>query len=772
MAILADLDFDALLEEDAKRSSELVVSLASWGSATSPRYAAIWRDDGTEPRPRQIWRFLQEEPFVATGPLVSPVLLTMTGSISRFGGPPGVATTVVYEEYASNADLPSVAFVASESLGDLLDAENVSATSEPLAVDAVWYRKVEGGKPQHRVAGLFLANSSTAVWGAYMTPVEVLDSQLRFDASVAAAAKSFKRVHFAIPSPSTAGGKRQALVVMQGNAYEPWREDLDAPSSTFGLQEGGSLVDGPFPVSAFAADRNLREAEGYTAIAVGANGWKSGARLCITWAARATPLTPFNRRIDGPDAGPARVAPTQALPPQHSQLNYDSATTASLVMLRNWVRNQMTNLNISNAQVAIAYRGRLKVLWSLTRGETGWPLTQPTSRFRIASSIKLVTAMMAVTLGESFLQRTLPEALGISFAEAVPNGPTDADGVQRWLWFAQTTIEDCLHHVSCLTIKGGWSEVFDKGRRQLPLKPGDLSLALRQGGLKKLVVRAPRTYEGYNNWGYVAVGEAISRELKNGQANRFLDALQDWVIPSVAQRISYIPKTREACLDQGEIPVRSRGCTRRNTMVDHDTVKAAGVALPPYAPGGYDVDDYDLWGPTGGVNMSLPTFMRMMQMLHPEEAPSDLTGTRLRVDQVFRMLQRFPAPLPNEFSAGVPEATTFGLGAVVGPGRQGIYFDFGRPNPTAGAEWELTWGGNLPSGQSGFAHFVFPRPDGTDFLSNPDSLSVAWITNNGQRLGQWVGNFWLGNLRTQAIAIQQQGGWDNAVDLFPALGLL
>ena len=74
--------------------------------------------------------------------------------------------------------------------------------------------------------------------------------------------------------------------------------------------------------------------------------------------------------------------------------------------------------------------------------------------------------------------------------------------------------------------------------------------------------------------------------------------------------------------------------------------------------------------------------------------------------------------------------------------------------------------------REGFAHFVFPRPDGTDFLSNPDSLSVAWITNNGQRLGQRVGNFWLGNLRTQPIAIQQQGGWDNAVDLFPALGLL
>jgi hypothetical protein len=49
---------------------------------------------------------------------------------------------------------------------------------------------------------------------------------------------------------------------------------------------------------------------------------------------------------------------------------------------------------------------------------------------------------------------------------------------------------------------------------------------------------------------------------------------------------------------------------------------------------------------------------------------------------------------------------------------------------------------------------------------------VAWITNNGQKLGSLVANLMVSDLRAGAIAIQQQGGWDNDVDLFPALGLL
>jgi CubicO group peptidase (beta-lactamase class C family) len=383
--------------------------------------------------------------------------------------------------------------------------------------------------------------------------------------------------------------------------------------------------------------------------------------------------------------------------------------------------------------------------------------------------------MLAVSLGESFLKRTLPEALGVSFADVAAPYPPDPEAIERWTWFAQTTIEDCLQHLSCFKRKA-WSEVFDESRREIPLRPGDFTRALQQGGLTKLVVRPPRTYEEYNNWGYVAVGEAISRELRNGIASEYLEALQDWVTPALAQRIGFIPKTREDCLDAGEVPVRSRTCARRNTEVSRDTLKAAGVPTPPFAPGGYNFDDYDLWGPTGGLTMSLATYVRLLQLLHPKAASSELTGPRLRIDQVFRMLQRYPESVPNELSDGELEPTSFGLGAKVGLGRSPFAMSWGkpqrRPKPPQGAEWELTWGGDLSSGQSGFAHFVFPRPDGTDFLSNPDSLTVAWVTNNGQKLGSFVENLMVSDLRAGALAIQKQGGWDNDVDLFPELSLL
>jgi hypothetical protein len=164
--------------------------------------------------------------------------------------------------------------------------------------------------------------------------------------------------------------------------------------------------------------------------------------------------------------------------------------------------------------------------------------------------------------------------------------------------------------------------------------------------------------------------------------------------------------------------------------------------------------------------MSAATFVRLLHMLHPLEAPSPRTGRRLPLVDILKMT--LPQTGTVE-TAGDPEAEpSWGLGTKVITTTEPLFSDWG---PVGSHRIELTWGGTLGEGQSGFSHFLWMN----DLLSPSDvrTMSVAVVTNTNQRLGDFdADGHWKSKIRDEALAILQEGGWDSAdIDLFPDLDL-
>jgi hypothetical protein len=111
---------------------------------------------------------------------------------------------------------------------------------------------------------------------------------------------------------------------------------------------------------------------------------------------------------------------------------------------------------------------------------------------------------------------------------------------------------------------------------------------------------------------------------------------------------------------------------------------------------------------------------------------------------------------------------SWGLGAKVVTTTEPLFAPWG---PVGSHRVELTWGGTLGEGQSGFSHFLWMN----DLLSPSDvrTMSVAAVTNTNRRLGDFdADGHWTSKIRDEALALMQEGGWDSAdIDLFPDLDL-
>ncbi len=215
------------------------------------------------------------------------------------------------------------------------------------------------------------------------------------------------------------------------------------------------------------------------------------------------------------------------------------------------------------------------------------------------------------------------------------------------------------------------------------------------------------------------------------------------------ERVLVVPATREESLANGEPPMRDPTCVDRNTATTaglEPELKAAGQ-LPAFAPGGYSFRDGSVNAGTGTLTMSAATMTRLLQMMHPGGSiHSDLPGNRFTVSQLQRMASKQEETLANG------EAPTWSLGGKT------------RTDPTF---IEFSKGGTLKSGRAGIHHFTF-WPLGLA-AANMRSMSIAVVSNCAGVLASSQAN---SRVRTTALKIFQDGGWDNDVDLYPELGLV
>lgn len=775
------LSLSELEEVDELLKDWALVSIAEYGLPSNPRYAALWHDTGTLQRPRTfVTAANSSEPLgaLAFGSTTSePVLWTGTGDVSD-KGEVGVHTTWVTRSYSS--DDPARAVAASA----LSQVEEGGRTC--LSLDAVYYRPAGQDKPVTRYLAL-LKREAGFTSGVFETPKgQIADGLSGFFASPPArqAQLSFKRFQSAVPASRAEGGKRRVTALMRSNAYTAWPDDEDALPSTVGAPApgpGGTFVDGPLTAQQFDESVEARRAAQFLPIHVGANGKGSSARFCVTYAASEEVLGRRFFFVQGADPHPnPRVPPAPSNTPVGAEVTdfpgYPRSTRPRLAAMLSEIRTQMSDRGIKNAQVAIAVDGRLKLFWSLTRGEENWVMTRPDHKFRFASSAKILTAMRAVGLDteHGFLHMPLAEALGITSIPPVPN-PYDPTSLQnwakRWLAFSKIRVVDCLRHTSGMTVDNQalYDGVFELAGQTLPLEPGQIATAL-SAGLSldpKFFPHEPRTYEDYNNNAYSAAGEAVGR-IATGSTRNYFDAQVDWwPLNGNLRQVIQIPATRAESLMEGEPWLVSPTCVRRDSLVKGSVLQDAGLELPAFLPGGYAAQrDFRITEASGGLSMSAATFVRLLHMLHPLEAPSPRSGRRLPLVDILKMT------IPQTGTVATPESAeaepSWGLGAKVVTTTEPLFAPWG---PVGSHRVELTWGGTLGEGQSGFSHFLWMN----DLLSPSDvrTMSVAAVTNTNRRLGDFdADGHWTSKIRDEALALMQEGGWDSAdIDLFPDLDL-
>jgi CubicO group peptidase (beta-lactamase class C family) len=164
-----------------------------------------------------------------------------------------------------------------------------------------------------------------------------------------------------------------------------------------------------------------------------------------------------------------------------------------------WEPGFMQDKNARAAAVAIAKDGRLVFARGYTYAKSGYPVTQPTTRFRLASCSKPLTAMAIFHLDEkrSDVARTS------KLVDLVPLG-TPQDGRVD-----DITVTHLLDH------RSGYSAWWGDGCT-------DKLAAARDSVANGMLAADPGAVEDYSNAGYMMLGLAI--EQKSGRA--YFDYLQ------------------------------------------------------------------------------------------------------------------------------------------------------------------------------------------------------------------------------------------------------
>ena len=789
---LIDRTLEQLQDLDDEYASHALVSIAAYGRPSDPRYAAIWHPSaraGGEPKRVILGNVgAAEPPFAHDGlslggmGMLVPLLVTATGDV-RSNGELGVHTTWVFEAYPEDGLVaPRRRGIVASSLESLLEKLKALESGEGErdgcgSVEMVCYKRAGSANEIKR----YLAVANRADKTPYdlfeakadVAQLRIADNQFGvMEAPIMNKARgSYMRLHAAVPAPKNKDGHRATVMHMKRDTYEAWPANLEEDFAC------GTITDGPLRMSELAFNYDVRsELQNLVPLEVRANGVGGDIRFCVTWAKKLKPKTRYFRLWSGAEDAPPQIKLSFQQPKSPRGFNplpfpeYDEVTNDRLVIMRDAIEARMRDKNISNAQVAIAVNGRLKLMWSLTYGEAGWTMTQPRHKFRFASCAKILTAIRAVTLGEDFLTQPLVSALQLPIP---PN--LSGDALEAWSQFFGIRVEDCFRTTSGLTNKYGpiFNAAFTNGRAQLPLAAGDFTTAFQGGAVPTLDVFAPHDTEGYSNLGFIAVGEAIG--LNDLQDKRgYFDAMTEfWPLNSLLGLVRIIPPNKEASFARGEVPIRAPRAVGLDTFVNANVIKAEGLPLPDYVSGGYDQSDAESLGGAGGLTLSAATLVRLLQVMHPQGSASPRSGTRLTLAELFRMhTTQSGTVLRTDLSDGVlsnqQRKPRWGLGARTS-------FVTGADNlvtPDIPHAAEASWGGNYPSGQSGYLHIsYFPLS-----LGPSESMSVAFTTNCERTLqdfadeeGTWSGSN--GAIRTEAKLIYQNGGWDNEVDLFPVLDL-
>ncbi len=181
------------------------------------------------------------------------------------------------------------------------------------------------------------------------------------------------------------------------------------------------------------------------------------------------------------------------------------AAVPELAMFDNWARDWMMNNDARAASLAIVKNGRLVLARGYNYAETGYPQTQPTSLFRIASCSKPLTSISIHQHFQAMPNQINPQTTLLSLL----NEPQVADARTY-----NITMRELLTH------QGGWDRdvSFDPMFRDttiastlgigIPISKYDVRRYMTS---TQMLDFTPGTQSKYSNYGFSLLGQVIER---------------------------------------------------------------------------------------------------------------------------------------------------------------------------------------------------------------------------------------------------------------------
>jgi CubicO group peptidase (beta-lactamase class C family) len=278
------------------------------------------------------------------------------------------------------------------------------------------------------------------------------------------------------------------------------------------------------------------------------------------------------------------------------------------VAIDNVIMKAMRDSPVWNASLAIVHGTKLVYARAYSCGEPDWPVCQPTSRFRIASVSKFVTALAVYQLiGEGKLALTDKLQDILQLKTPVGSAPKDSR-------FKDVTIKQLLEHTSAIDANSFRDEGAIQGafKAAQPAAPWHLPVSAEQcdAYIASLSMAAgnPGTAMGYNNCGYYLLGRVVAK--KRARA-RPIDAFQDFLFDPL-----FIHRIRRATSLISAAPADEARYRSQDIPVFPSVMSDA----QPLVPMGYGTEHFERQEGGGGLSAAATDLGRLIAIM---QSPND-----------------------------------------------------------------------------------------------------------------------------------------------------
>lgn len=530
------------LRDEASKNGYRFLSLSIHGTTGSPQYSAVMIKRPTIVAQRD-WPLLTADEFQTlfndqAQKGYGPVIVSATGSAAD----PRFAAV-----FQPQAPIPLTRHrLRSGADTDLNTIQGMNKKAKNDGLILRW-ATVYGDSSDPRYAAIWMPNTENTVWNADGVLETGSDYQSRFNAQIAGWCR---------PALVTLNSDDHYLSLFVHNEIGPW------------VARHGMTSD------SYQNEFNTWTQKGYFPICVQGGGSGSSTRYAALFVKQENPLPQQFNAI-----GPVANSDIDAV-----------------------IHKAMQDSPVWNASLAIVHGKKLVYARAYSWGEPDWPLCQPTSRFRIASVSKTVTALAIYQLiGEGKL--ALTDKLQDILQLKTPSG-----GAAKDARFKTVTIQHLLEHTSGINTNNFRDEIaiLNAFKAAAPNSTWHLPVTAEMcdSYIASLDMSAdPGKTLVYNNCGYYLLGRVVAK--KRGKT-RPIDAFQDYLFdPLSIHRIRRAP-TLIATMPNDEARYRSHDIPVYPSVMSDDR---------PLVPLGYGTEHFERQEGGGGLSAATTDLARLIAIL-------------------------------------------------------------------------------------------------------------------------------------------------------------